>query len=87
MDNITSDKNITIDKLSPGEIATVEELEASNLSGRLRDLGLVSGARVRCLHRAPLGDPTAYEIKGAVIALRREDSRYVHARTGGISDG
>lgn len=82
-----NEKNITIDKLSPGEFATVEELETSTLSGRLRDLGLVSGAKVRCLHRAPLGDPTAYEIKGAVIALRREDSRYVHVKTGGAFDG
>ena len=41
---------------------------------RLLELGLVAGTRVRCLGRSPLGDPSAYEIRGAVIALRDRDS-------------
>jgi ferrous iron transport protein A len=41
---------------------------------RLLDLGLVEGARVSVEGRSPLGDPTSYEILGAVIALRREQS-------------
>ncbi len=69
----------TIDKLSPGESAVVE----NSLSGRLRDLGLTVGTRIRCLYRAPLGDPTAYEVRGAVIALRREDGCNVRAVTNG----
>ena len=81
-----NDKNevITIDALSPGECAVVESVEDSPLSGRLRDLGLVSGTPVRCLYRAPFGDPVAYGIRGAVIALRRKDSRHVVARSGGV---
>ena len=78
---------ITIDTLSPGERATVESVEDSPLSGRLKDLGLISGTSVRCLYRAPFGDPTAYEIRGAVIALRRADSRCVLARNGVTSHG
>ncbi len=80
-------KSTTIDKLSPGESAVVDHVEKSPLSERLRDLGLVPGTTVCCLHRAPLGDPVAYGIRGAVIALRREDSRCVCAKRGGIPHG
>ena len=41
------------------------------------DLGLTHGARVRCLFAAPGGDPRAYRIRGAVIALRSEDAELV----------
>ncbi|MEG2203689.1 MAG: FeoA family protein, partial [Oscillospiraceae bacterium] len=32
------------------------------------------GTRVECLHRSPAGDPIAFLIRGAMIALRREDA-------------
>ena len=44
---------------------------------RLKDIGLTEGTRVDCLMRSPLGDPVAYLIRGAVIALRKEDSQNV----------
>ena len=80
-------KIITIDKLAPGDSAVVDHIEKSSLSDRLASLGLVPGTRVDCLYRAPFGDPVAYGIRGAVIALRSADGRTVHARAGGIFDG
>jgi hypothetical protein len=44
------------------------------------DLGLVPGAVVKALHRSPAGDPTAYYIMGAVIALRDEDASKITIR-------
>ena len=44
------------------------------LRRHLLDMGLTEGARVECLHRSPLGDPAAYAIRGAVVALRDCDS-------------
>jgi ferrous iron transport protein A len=41
---------------------------------RLLDLGLVEGTHVQCAQKSPAGDPVAYIIRGAVIALRREDA-------------
>ncbi|MBR7038722.1 MAG: ferrous iron transport protein A [Oscillospiraceae bacterium] len=41
---------------------------------RLWDIGLLPGTRVTCLHIAPAGSPAAYRIRGAVIALRRQDA-------------
>jgi ferrous iron transport protein A len=41
---------------------------------RLRDLGLIEGTLVSCAFRAPSGDPTAYLIRGALIAIRDSDA-------------
>ncbi len=39
---------------------------------RLIDLGLIEGTVVECVGQSPLGDPKAFLIRGAVIALRYE---------------
>lgn len=41
---------------------------------RLLDLGMIPGSRVDVIRRSPAGNPTAYWIKGTVIALRNEDA-------------
>lgn len=44
---------------------------------RMLDLGLVQGTTVEALQKSPSGDPVAYFIRGAVIALRQEDAQKV----------
>jgi ferrous iron transport protein A len=44
---------------------------------RLLDLGLVPGTRISVESRSPLGDPTAYLVLGATVALRREQSERI----------
>jgi len=64
--------------MQEGTTARVTVLTAEGgIRRRLRDIGLIEGTRVRCLNRGPSGDPVAYLIRGAVIALRREDSSSV----------
>ncbi len=41
---------------------------------RMLDLGLIPGTEVSAEIRSPGGDPTGYRIRGAVIALRREQA-------------
>src|SRR3989304_3362491 len=41
---------------------------------RLQDLGLLPGTRVRAEFASPAGDPVAYRIRGALIALRHEQA-------------
>ena len=45
----------------------------SPLAARLSELGFIAGAEIECALRSPLGDPTAFLVSGALIALRRED--------------
>ncbi|MDD3164379.1 MAG: FeoA family protein [Oscillospiraceae bacterium] len=65
----------TLDTLLPGQSAVVREVRLDGpMARRLKELGLVVGTRVRCLQKSPSGDPTAYWIRGAAVALRREDA-------------
>ncbi len=66
---------IGLNKLKIGEEGLVTE--ASKNNRRLKDLGLVKGARVKCVLKSPLGDPAAYDICGAVVAIRKEDASSV----------
>ncbi len=60
--------------LSDGETAVISALySGGELRRRLMDLGFTEGTRVKRLSKSPLGDPVAFLVKGAVIALRRED--------------
>ena len=45
---------------------------------RLLDLGVVPGTEIRRALDNPLDDPLAYWIRGAVIALRREQSDKIY---------
>ena len=70
---------ITLDMLPVGSTAEIDSLEGEDLMAqRLRDLGFVPGAAAKCLYRSAAGDPTAYRVRGTVIALRRTLSRTVH---------
>lgn len=70
--------SVTLDCLSPGQWATIADLAFSDRKQRrLLDLGFVPGAAVTALQAAPWGDPVAYGIRGAVIALRRSDARRI----------
>jgi DtxR family transcriptional regulator, Mn-dependent transcriptional regulator len=44
---------------------------------RLLDLGVLRGATVKAEYRSPSGDPTAYRIRDALIALRKEQAEYI----------
>ena len=69
---------LTLNKTKALQKAIVIEIsEHNDLQRRLNDLGLCEGSCVTCLGYSPLGDPHAYLIGGAVIALRNEDCEYV----------
>ncbi len=71
----------TLDTLAPGEAGVVEGLEGTGpVDQRLRDLGLVPGTKVTALRRAPLGDPTEYELRGYRLCLRRTEGARVRVR-------
>lgn len=64
--------------LDVGQSAYVTQVEAeSAMRRRLLDIGLIPGTRVTCMAKSPSGDPAAYRIRGAVIALRGTDARGV----------
>ena len=71
-------ETLCLSALSEGESAYVTDISAGPaMERRLTDLGLVRGTRVTCVLRSPAGDPCAYLIRGALIALRRADAEGV----------
>jgi len=76
-----SDATMALAGLPIGAAAVVESVEAgSPVSRRLLDLGFVPGTPVRALRRAPLGDPTLYELRGTQLCLRRTEAARVRVR-------
>lgn len=66
-------------ELCPGECACVKSLStAGAMRRRFLDIGLVEGTAVECVGKSPCGDPAAYRIRGAVIAIRSEDAATVY---------
>jgi len=47
------------------------------LGRRIRDMGLVSGARIKIQGRAPLYDPVALRIMGFTLTLRNQEADYI----------
>ena len=69
---------ISMNSMKIGDIAQVIRL---NLTGRIRqrlqDIGLIEGTRIQCTLKSPSGDPKAFLIRGAVMAIRSEDCENV----------
>ena len=72
----------TLAELEPGQAGTVKVLHHTGLERRrLMDLGVVPGTSITAEMRSPLGDPVAYRVRGALIALRTEQAALVELNT------
>ncbi|WP_294468975.1 FeoA family protein [uncultured Anaerofustis sp.] len=64
--------------LSNVEIGNLGKVLDINCEGddrrRFLDLGVVKGTKIKPVLISPLGDPRAYEIRGSIIAFRKEDA-------------
>ena len=67
--------------LCPGEEAVIAAVidggGPESPFGRLAQLGYFPGERVKKVLESPLGDPSAYLVRGTVTAIRRQDARFV----------
>lgn len=68
----------SLNDIKPGQRALIKELRSEpNMRRRLLDIGLVENTAVECIGTSPCGDPSAFLIRGAVIAIRSEDCRNI----------
>ncbi len=66
--------------LEPGESAVIVRFAPACRGAerrRLLDLGVIPGTEVFAEMRSPGGDPVAFRIRGAVVALRREQTELI----------
>lgn len=59
------------------EMRVSDVLSTGSMRRRLQDLGIIEGTKIRCLQKSPNGDPIAYLIRGAAIAIRNEDASQI----------
>jgi Fe2+ transport system protein FeoA len=72
---------LTLCDLKLGQQAKVINI-SQNCQGaerrRFMDLGILPGTVIEVEMNSPIGDPTAYNIRGALIALRREQTQLIN---------
>jgi DtxR family Mn-dependent transcriptional regulator len=71
----------TLVALRPGESAVVLRISPACRGAqrrRLLDLGLIPGTMVRAELEGAMRDPMAYEIRGALIALRKHQAEWIY---------
>jgi DtxR family Mn-dependent transcriptional regulator len=82
---------VKLTSLKPGESGRVIALRSEGFERRrLLDLGLTPGTVIECEYPSPMGEPTAYRVRGALIALRPEQGNQIEIeplRAAGIGNG
>lgn len=66
---------LPLSALCLGEHAYINQVAGKvDMTRRLRELGFLPGTWIACELISPAGDPAAYRVRGALIALRRRDA-------------
>ena len=71
-------KPISLRALSLGQKAIIVSIAVQGeLGRRIRDMGLVPGAEIQVMGRAPLNDPVALRLMGFTLTLRNREADYI----------
>jgi DtxR family transcriptional regulator, Mn-dependent transcriptional regulator len=86
-EGVTADAPVaTLVELAPGGAARVSGISPAcqgSQRRRLLDLGVIRGTEIEAAFASAAGDPMAYRIRGALIALRREQARWIRVEETG----
>ena len=78
---------MSLNDLKSEEFGIVIELLSDGAERRrMLDLGILPGTEIEVVMKSPMGDPTAYRIRDAVIALRKEQAALIKIKPGGRTD-
>ena len=74
-------KKRTINELAIGETGCVGKIVGEDsIKRRLLDLGLIEGTNIKPVLISPSGDPRAFEFRGSLIAIRKEDAENIKVK-------
>ncbi|MCQ2445093.1 MAG: ferrous iron transport protein A [Mailhella sp.] len=69
-------------RMQLGTKAVISKITAQGEMGRrIRDMGLVPGASVEVIGKAPLRDPVALRVAGSAVARRNSEADDIAVRT------
>lgn len=75
---------IPLSTLGPGEkgqVVAISPRIRGAVRRRMMDLGILPGTEIEVEMKSPSGDPTAYKIRGALIALREEQAKLIQVES------
>lgn len=71
----------SLNELELGSYGTVVKVNGEEkIKRRFLDLGIIPDTKIKVLYESPFKDPRAYFIRGAVIALRKEDANLIKVK-------
>ncbi len=69
---------ISLRQMHVGQKGKIAKVEAQGeVNQRIRDMGLIPGASVSVVGRAPLRDPVALRLSGVTISLRNREADFI----------
>lgn len=69
---------INLNQLQLNENGIIHEIKCEgNIKRRLLDLGLVKGTNIIPVLVSPSKDPRAFQVRGTIIAIRKEDAEKI----------
>ena len=72
------DSKLTLNDLPLNIKANILSVECKeNLINRMYDFGIMKNGEITPIYRSPFGDPTAYLVKNAIVALRADDCKKI----------
>ncbi len=69
---------ILLRKMKKNQIGKVVAIGGTGeISRRIRDMGIVAGAEIKIVGRAPLYDPVAVKVGGTTLTLRNNEADFI----------
>ena len=69
---------LSMRKMKENQSGIISAVKANGEMGRrIRDMGLIPGARVKIQGKAPLYDPVALRVMGFTLTLRNNEADYL----------
>ncbi len=69
---------LPLSKSLPNETYKIISINCKGqIKRRLLDLGIIPGTFIKNIQSSPLGDPSAFFVRGTVIAIRKEDTKKI----------
>jgi len=67
-----------LSKLEAGQQGTIVRISGDRTTRRrIMDMGVVRGAQIKVIRKAPLGDPVEFELKDYNLSLRRKEAENI----------
>ena len=70
--------NLTLSEVEPGTQVKVVHIKGKGAARRrILDMGMVPGAEVKVIRKAPMGDPIEFEVKNYKLSMRKTEAELV----------